>query len=84
MSEFESTADTTYQAHTALDDLARANIDRASTKRLEYILSSLDEADELNGPLCWQTEIWDGCTIEELIGALIEAENLLGQGGSLE
>lgn len=74
--EFEYTSDSR-KAYTRLDDLEKKKIATGPTKRLEYILKTLNEADELNGPLCWQTELWEGCTVEELLGGLIEAERFL-------
>lgn len=64
-------------AYTRLDDLEKEKISKTSTYRLQYVIDSLDRADDLNGDLTWQTKIWGGCTIEELLGGLIEAENVL-------
>jgi hypothetical protein len=63
--------------HTRLDDLAKHTIRSRSTKRLEYVFKTLNEADELESDLAWSDEVWENCTVEELLGALIEAENLL-------
>lgn len=66
-----------------LDDLEKENIWKHSTERLEYVLGTLNTSNELNEDLHWRVEIWPDCTIEELLGALIEAENLLDrEGGS--
>lgn len=82
--ELKITADSYPKAYTALDDLERELISPYSTERLEYVLKTLDEAEELNGNLCWKTAIWEGCTIEELLGGLIEAEYLLERSRETE
>jgi len=80
--ELENTTETPGRSYARLDDLEKQNISPTSRRRLEYVLRTLNEADELNGNLCWSTEVWDGCTVEELLGGLIEAENLLEQSQS--
>lgn len=65
------------EPYTRLDDLEPENISAGSTKRLEYVLDQLAEAGELNDGLDWQTKLWPDVTIEELLGALIEADWLL-------
>lgn len=69
--------DATQKTYTRLDLLGKDNIYSHSTQRLEHVLKTLNKADELNGCLVWQTGVWENCSIEELIGGLIEAENLL-------
>lgn len=49
-------------------------------KRLEYVLETLEDADELSEGLAWETEIVEhGLTLEEILGALGEAKWLLEQ-----
>lgn len=60
-----------------LTDLRKENIDPSSTRRLEYVLKTLNDADELSGDLTWVSDVWEDCTVEELLGGLIETENLL-------
>lgn len=72
-----SYTDASPKAYTRLDNLEKGNIEPYSTSRLEFVIRSLNEADELNGCIAWQTGLWDNCSIEELLGGLIEAENLL-------
>lgn len=65
------------KTYSRLDDLEPENIGIGSTERLEYVLEKLDEADELSRDLVWQSELWENVTVEELLGALIEADGLL-------
>lgn len=65
------------EPHTRLDDLGQENISPGSTARLEYALDQLAEAEELNEGFDWKTKLWPHVTIEELLGALIEADWLL-------
>lgn len=65
------------EGHTRLDDLGHEHISPGSTARIEYALDQLAEAEELNEGLHWKTKLWDHVTIEELLGALIEADWLL-------
>lgn len=67
----------TPRAETSLDELYEGGIERGSTRRLEYVIESLGEAEELSDGLIWQSEIWEALTIEELIGGLLEAQYLL-------
>lgn len=53
-----------------------------SADRLEYVLESLDESEELANGLRWDSTVWgEGsrkpCTVEELIGGLLEADCIL-------
>lgn len=57
-----------------LTDERKREIQRDSTDRLEFVLESLNDADELSSDVDWQTELWSGCTVEEVLGALVEAE----------
>jgi len=67
-----------YLGESSLEDLAKENISPLGTDRLEYVLKTLNDADELEGDLVWKSKVWEDCTVEELLGALIEAEYLLG------
>jgi len=66
-----------HKATAELQDLAPQNIGYGDTHRLEYVLEKLADADELNRELVWQSELWNGVTVEELLGALIESDWLL-------
>lgn len=57
-----------------LTDERKREIQRDSTERLEFVLESLNDADEISDEVDWQIELWRGCTVEEVIGALVEAE----------
>ncbi|MCG1002889.1 MULTISPECIES: hypothetical protein [Halobacterium] len=59
-----------------LTESKRDKLQGDSTDRLGYVLQSLHEADEISDDVDWETELWDGCTVEEVIGALVEAEGL--------
>jgi len=63
-------------SESSLEDLAKENISPLETRRLEYVLKTLNEADELEGDLLWKSKVWENCTVEELLGGLIEAEYL--------
>lgn len=65
------------EPYTDLDDLGVENISTTSTSRLEYVLESLDDADQLKNELAWRSELWAGVSVEELLGALIEADSVL-------
>jgi hypothetical protein len=67
-----------YEPHTDLEDLACENVNFGSTDRLEFVLEQLAESDELRPGLQWSTYLWDSVTVEELIGALLEADHVLG------
>jgi hypothetical protein len=45
--------------------------------RLEYCLRKVREADELESGLDWNAEVVPGLTVEELLGGLAEAEEVL-------
>lgn len=60
-----------------LDDLEAENVSPGSTDRLEFALEQLADADELDSGLDWQSRVWGSVTVEELLGALIEADWLL-------
>jgi len=66
-----------HKATADLQDLAPENIGYGDTHRLEYVLEKLADADELSRELVWQSELWEGVTVEELLGALIESDWLL-------
>jgi predicted ArsR family transcriptional regulator len=57
-----------------LNNLPREQIDDSDTHRLEYVIKSLNNA---NGEVAKRKEVWKDCTVEELVGALIEAEQLI-------
>lgn len=63
--------------YTKLDDLGAENISPGSTDRLEFVLEQLAEAAELSDGLDWQSRLWGSVTVEELLGALIEADWVL-------
>jgi len=65
------------KTYSRLDDLEPENVSIGSTRRLEYVLETLANADELHRELVWQSKLWKGCTVEELLGALIEADWVL-------
>lgn len=62
---------------TSLEELGKGNINYYNTHRLEYVLNKLNGAEELENDLTWSSVVWEGCTVEELLGGLIEAEQLL-------
>lgn len=64
--------------YSKLDELGVENINQGDHHRLQYVLKSLAAAEELSNDLTWQTELWDGVTVEELLGALIESDYILG------
>jgi len=43
-------------------------------ERIEYVLDTLQDADGFNDDITWQTEVVENLTVEELIGALVGAE----------
>ncbi len=61
----------------SLEDLAKDNISEGSTFRLKFVIDSINEANNLKNDLTWNSHICEGLTIEELLGGIIEAENLL-------
>lgn len=61
----------------SLENLAKENIGEYETHRLEYVLETLDNTEILTNNQTGHSTIWKNLTIEELIGGLIEAENLL-------
>lgn len=65
------------RGYARLDELEAGNVGTGSTARLEYALDQLAEAEELNEGFDWKTELWPHVTVEELLGALIEADWLL-------
>jgi len=65
------------RTYSSLDELEPENISSGSTDRLEFVLERLSEANSLENDLVWQSEIWNDVTVEELLGALIEADRLL-------
>lgn len=67
------------QTDSSLEELGVDNIRFWSTKRLKYVLEKLDEADELSRELVWKSELWENVTVEEMLGALIEADRLLAR-----
>lgn len=77
LAERERTRIEREEGYVWLDNLEKDSISPLSTRRLAYVLETLDDADRLNEGLNWSSEVWDGCTVEELLGGLIEAENLL-------
>lgn len=62
---------------TSLKDLAEENIGEFETYRLEYVIKTLKSAEKLENDLSWNFTLWKDLTVEELIGGLLEAENLL-------
>ena len=73
-----SPSEWSYEPRTDLSDLGVDEVNTGSTDKLEFVLKKLDESDELAPGLCWSTEVWDDVTIEELIGALLVANYVLG------
>lgn len=67
--------------YSALDDLSRDTVQQKTSfgdrSMLEYVVRTLHDADGLGRDLVWQSEVWDGCTVEELLGALLEAEEMV-------
>ena len=61
----------------SLEDLGEENIEGLDTYRLEHVIKTLKEAKELKNSLTWSSEVWESLTVEELIGGLLEAENIL-------
>lgn len=53
-------------------------------KRLNYVISQLQEADELESELTWRSDVAEGVTVEELLGALGEAMHLINYVDELE
>lgn len=60
-----------------LDPLGTEDIEMGSTDRLITVLKQLEEADELSGDIRQNSELWDGVTVEKLLGALVEADGML-------
>lgn len=60
-----------------LTDERRERLQNDSTDRLAYVLRSLDETDRIADDVDWDTELWDDCTVEEVIGALVESEEFV-------
>lgn len=48
---------------------------RETLRRLEYVLDTLEGSDGFSEDLGWKTEVTDGVTLEELIGAAVDAED---------
>jgi hypothetical protein len=57
-----------------LTDENKQEIQTDSTDRLGSVLHSLNAANSISEEVNWQTELWPGTTVEEVIGALVEAE----------
>lgn len=53
-------------------------------QRLQYVIDRLQEADELESDLTWGSDIAEGVTVEELLGALGEAMHLIDYVDELE
>ena len=47
----------------------------STEKMIDYCLSRLEEQDNFKDGVDWHTEVVDGLTVEELIGALVAAEH---------
>ncbi len=62
------------RGHTSLDDLGEEPHPPVDLEWFEYVIQTLREADELKSDLAWRDRVWENCTVEELIGALLEAE----------
>lgn len=56
-----------------LTDEKKRKLRTDRTDRLDYVLSSLEEAEQISEDVDWDTELWGNCTVEEVIGALVEA-----------
>lgn len=69
------------QGYAALDELEADRVYQRTypgkREKLEYVLESLHDADELESGLDWKSELWAGCTVEEVLGGLLEAEAML-------
>lgn len=66
--------------HTDLEELEwgkLAPVGPHDADRLEYVIEQLEEGDELAEDLTWGSDLVDGVTVEELLGALGEAKHLL-------
>lgn len=42
-----------------------------------HVSETLDAADELDDSIEWDSEVWEGCTVEELVTGIVEAEFML-------
>lgn len=63
---------------TEYTSLSKLEPNRANDEQfLMYVLRKLEEAEQLKHGLCWKCEIWDGVTVEELIGGLLVADHKL-------
>lgn len=69
------------RGYAALDELEADRVYQRTypgkREKLEYVLESLHDADELESGLDWKSELWAGCTVEEVLGGLLEAEDML-------
>jgi hypothetical protein len=54
-------------------EVEQGNIEDA-TERVTYCLDQLEKADDFINRIYWDTEVVPNLTIEEMIGALISAE----------
>ena len=64
---------------TDLTDLRKENVSIGDKHdRIEFVIDQLNDANELKNGLDYGSKVWGNCTVEELIGGLIEAEILLG------
>ena len=57
-----------------LTDERKVQLQTDGTDRFGAVLSALDEAEKLHEDVEWRTQLVDGVTVEEVIGALVEAE----------
>ena len=46
-------------------------------KRIGFCLDQLERAEQFKNDLDWQSDLVSKCTIEEVIGALVSAEQVL-------
>ena len=55
----------------------KVNQGYTAQKRVKFCLNQLEEAKNFKKGIDWQTDIVDGLTVEEMIGALVSAEQFI-------
>jgi hypothetical protein len=60
-----------------IDRLVKQGVYDEAKKRVSFCLDQLEKADEFKNGLDWDSDIVTRCTLEEMIGALVTAEDAL-------
>lgn len=55
-----------------------------AVKRIKFCLDQFEKAEGFRRGINWQSEVVPGCSVEEILGALVAAEQQLNWTGEVE